>query len=42
MTIFVHLCEMFVGVKPCISLFQYFFMLVKFGKSQDKIGGYYF
>jgi len=40
--IFVHLCEMFVGVKPCVSLFQYFFMLVKSGKSQDEIGGYYF
>ena len=40
--IFVHLCEMFVGVKPCVSLFRYFFMLVKSGKSQDEIGGYYF
>jgi hypothetical protein len=40
--IFIHLCEMFVGVKPCVSLFRYFFMLVKSGKSQDKIGGYYF
>ena len=40
--IFVHLCEMFVGVKPCVSLFCYFFMLVKSGKSQDEIGGYYF
>jgi hypothetical protein len=23
--IFVHLCEMFVGVAPCTSLFRYFF-----------------
>jgi hypothetical protein len=30
--IFVHLCEMFVGVAPCTSLFRHFFMLVKSGR----------
>jgi hypothetical protein len=40
--IFVHLCEMFVGVAPCTSLFRHFFVLVKSGKSRDHIGAYYF
>jgi hypothetical protein len=40
--IFVHLCEMFVGVPPCTSLFRYFFMLVKSGKTRDHIGAYSF
>jgi hypothetical protein len=40
--IFVHLCEMFIGVAPCTSLFCYFFVLVKSGKTRDHIGSYYF
>jgi hypothetical protein len=36
--IFVHLCEMFVGVAPCTSLFGHFFMLVKSGKAKDHLG----
>jgi hypothetical protein len=40
--IFVHLCEMFVGVAPCTSLFRYFFVLVQSGKTRDHIGAYYF
>jgi hypothetical protein len=40
--IFVHLCEMFVGVPPCTSLFRYFFVLVKSGNTRDHIGAYYF
>jgi hypothetical protein len=40
--IFIHLCEMFVGVAPCTSLFCYFFVLVKSGKTRDHIGAYYF
>jgi hypothetical protein len=40
--IFIHLCEIFVGVAPCCSLFRYFFVLVKFGKTRDHIGAYYF
>jgi hypothetical protein len=40
--IFVQLCEMFVGVAPCTSLFRYFFVLVKSVKTRDHIGAYYF
>jgi hypothetical protein len=40
--IFVHLCEMFVGVPLCTSLFRYFFVLVKSGKTRDHISAYYF
>ena len=38
-SIFVHLCEMFVGVRPCVILFCYYFILVKFGRSKDEVGG---
>jgi hypothetical protein len=40
--IFVHLCEMFIGVSPCTSLFRHLFVLVKSGKTRDHIGVYYF
>jgi hypothetical protein len=40
--IFVHLCEMFVGVAPCTSLFRHFFVLARSGKARDHIGAYYF
>jgi hypothetical protein len=40
--IFVHLCEMFVEVAPCTSLFLHFFVLVKSGKPRDHLGAYYF
>jgi hypothetical protein len=40
--IFIHLCEMFVGVAPCTSLFRYFFVLIKSEKTRDHIGAYYF
>jgi hypothetical protein len=40
--IFIHLCEMFVGVAPCTSLFHHFFVLVKSGKARDHLGAYYF
>ena len=40
--IFVHLCEMFVGVRPCIILLHQFFVLVKSGKGKDEVGAYYF
>ena len=40
--IFVHLCEMFVGVAPCTSLFCHFVVLVKSGKAKDHLGAYYF
>ena len=38
-SIFVHLCEMFVGVRPCVILFHHFFILVKSGKGKDEVGG---
>ena len=41
-SIFVHLCEKFMGVRPCIILFRNFFVLVKSGKSKDEVGTYYF
>jgi hypothetical protein len=40
--IFAHLCEMFMGVAPCTSLFRHFFVLVKSGKAKDHLGAYYF
>jgi hypothetical protein len=40
--IFVHLCEMFVGVAACTSLFCHFFVLVRSGKGKDHLGAYYF
>jgi hypothetical protein len=40
--IFAHLCEMFVGVAPCTSLFRHFFVLVKSGKAKDYLDAYYF
>jgi hypothetical protein len=42
MAIFAHLCEMFMGVAPCTSLFHHFFVLVKSGKAKDHLGAYYF
>jgi hypothetical protein len=40
--IFAHLCDMFMGVAPCTSLFRHFFVLVKSGKAKDHLGAYYF
>jgi hypothetical protein len=40
--IFVHFCEMFVGVAACTSLFRQFFVLVRSGKGKDHVGAYYF
>jgi len=40
--IFVHLCEMFVGVRPCVILFRHFFILVTSGRGRDEIGAHYF
>jgi hypothetical protein len=36
------MCEMFVGVAPCTSLFRHFFVLVKPRKAKDHLGAYYF
>jgi hypothetical protein len=40
--IFVHLCEMFMGVGACTSLFRHFFVLVRSGKGKDHLDAYYF
>jgi hypothetical protein len=40
--IFVHLCEMYVGVRPSVQLFQRFFLLKAMSPSPPLIGGYYF
>jgi hypothetical protein len=40
--IFVHFCEMFVGVAACTSLFRQFFMLVRSGKGKYHLEAYYF
>jgi hypothetical protein len=40
--IFVHLCEMFVGVAAYTSHFRQFFVLVRSGKGKDHLDAYYF
>jgi hypothetical protein len=40
--IFVHLCEMFVGVRPSVRLFRRFFILKVVSQHPPLIGGYYF
>src|SRR6185312_2571344 len=37
---FVHLCEMFVGVRHYIILFRHVFVLVKSEKGKDEVGAY--
>jgi hypothetical protein len=40
--IFVHLCEMYVGVRPSVRLFRCFFVLKAASPCPLLIGGYYF
>jgi hypothetical protein len=40
--IFVHLCEMFVGVRPSVRLFRRFFVMKAVSQRPPLIGGYYF
>jgi hypothetical protein len=40
--IFIHLCEMYVGVQPSVRLFRCFFMLKVVSQRPPLIGGYYF
>jgi hypothetical protein len=40
--IFAHFMEMFMGVKPCVSVFKHYYSLVGSRRSKDEIGGYYF
>jgi hypothetical protein len=40
--IFVHLCEMFVGVRSSVHLFRRLFMMKAASQHPPRIGGYYF
>jgi hypothetical protein len=40
--IFVHLCEGFVGVEPCVRVFRYYYQLRFNARGADVIGGAYF
>jgi hypothetical protein len=40
--IFVHLCEMFVGVWPSVRLFRRFVVMKAASQRPPLIGGYYF
>jgi hypothetical protein len=40
--IFVHLCEMYVGVRPSVWLLRRFFVLKATSLRPSLIGGYYF
>jgi hypothetical protein len=40
--IFVHLCEMYVGVQPSVRLFRRFFVLKAVSPHPPLIGGHYF
>jgi heme/copper-type cytochrome/quinol oxidase subunit 1 len=40
--VFVHLCEMYVGVRPSVRLFRLFFVLWTTGRSSVHLGAYYF
>jgi hypothetical protein len=41
-SVFVHFMEMFVGVRPCVTIFKHFYALVGSGRSRCAIGTYYF
>jgi hypothetical protein len=40
--VFIHLCEMYVGMRPSVRLFRLFFTLRTTGRSLGHLGGYYF
>jgi hypothetical protein len=40
--IFVHLYEMYMGVRPSVQLFRRFFVLKAASQRPPLIGGYYF
>jgi hypothetical protein len=41
-SVFVHFMEMFVGVRPYVTIFKHFYALVESGRSRCAIGAYYF
>jgi hypothetical protein len=42
MAVFAHFMEMFVGVRPCTTIFKHFYALVRTGRAKREIGAYYF
>jgi hypothetical protein len=42
MAVFAHFMEMFVGVRPCTTIFRHFYALVGTGRSKREVGAYYF
>jgi hypothetical protein len=40
--VFAHFMEMFVGVRPCTTIFRHFYALVGTGRSKREVGAYYF
>jgi hypothetical protein len=40
--VFAHFMEMFVGVRPCTTIFRHFYALVGTGRCKREIGAYYF
>jgi hypothetical protein len=40
--IFIHFCEMYMGVRPSVRLFQLYHVLHSSGRSASSLGGYYF
>jgi hypothetical protein len=40
--VFAHFMEMFVGVRPCTTIFRHFYALVGTGRAKREIGAYYF
>jgi hypothetical protein len=41
LAVFSHLCEMFIGVEPCLLFFRQFFLL-RFSNYDDSVGCYSF
>jgi hypothetical protein len=41
-SVFIHFMEMFVGGRPCVTIFKHFYALVESGRSRCAIGAYYF
>jgi hypothetical protein len=40
--VFAHFMEMFMGVRPCTTIFRHFYALVGTGRSRREVGAYYF
>jgi hypothetical protein len=40
--VFAHFMEMFMGVRPCTTIFRHFYTLVGTGRSKREVGAYYF